>query len=156
MRPGVPWRNQSGPLASVQHSGNTGSNQAGPTTNGVSCIKSWLGDSKWDVITINFGIHDCCGPTENVTKAQYVQNLGVIYNAAHTALAPGGTILWVSTTPVPTVGVAPQKFTCGRTGADFNGCVDDYNAAALTLLGGKPDVQVLDLNDAVSAVCGKP
>eukprot|EP01052_Picozoa_sp_SAG31_P008824 SAG31_NODE_452_length_15484_cov_20.883198_1_plen_348_part_00 len=58
MRPGIPWRNQSGPLASVQHNGNTGSNQAGPTTNGVNCIKSWVGNEKWDVITINFGIHD--------------------------------------------------------------------------------------------------
>ncbi len=60
MRPGIPWRNQSGPLASVQHNGNTGSNQAGPTTNGVNCIKSWVGKEKWDVITINFGIHDWC------------------------------------------------------------------------------------------------
>jgi hypothetical protein len=36
------------------------------------------------------------------------------------------------------------------------GCVDSHNAAALSLLGGKPDVQALDLNGAVSAVCGKP
>lgn len=60
MRPGIPWRNQSGPLASVQHNGNSGSNQAGPTTNGVNCIKSWVGKEKWDAITINFGIHDWC------------------------------------------------------------------------------------------------
>ena len=51
MRPGVPWRNASGPLAAVQHNGNTGSNQAGPTTNGVNCIQSWLGTEKWDAIT---------------------------------------------------------------------------------------------------------
>ena len=107
-------------------------------------------------VRINFGIHDCCGPKENVTKAQYIKNLGIIYSAAHTALAPGGKILWVSTTPVPTVGTAPQAFTCQRSGADFNGCVDSYNAAALALLGSKPDVEVLDLNAAVSAVCGKP
>ena len=60
MRPGIPWRNQSGPLASVQHNGNSVSNQAGPTTNGVNCIKSWVGKEKWDAITINFGIHDWC------------------------------------------------------------------------------------------------
>ena len=29
-----------------------------------------------------------------------------------------------------------------------------YNAAAVKLLGAKPDVEVLDLNGAVSAVCG--
>jgi hypothetical protein len=107
-------------------------------------------------VRINFGIHDCCGPKENVTQAQYVKNLGIIYTAARAALTPGGKILWVSTTPVPVVGTAPQEYTCGRTGTDFNGCVDSYNAAALALLGSKPDVHVLDLNAAVSAVCGKP
>ena len=30
----------------------------GPTTNGVANLKSWLGDSKWDVIHFNFGLHD--------------------------------------------------------------------------------------------------
>ena len=29
-----------------------------------------------------------------------------------------------------------------------------YNAATVKLLGAKPDVEVLDLNGAVSAVCG--
>ena len=63
----------------------------------------------------------------------------------------------MSTTPVPTAdGAAPQSFTCGRSGPDFNKCIDDYNAGALTLLGSKADVKVLDLNGAVSAVCGKP
>ena len=33
--------------------------------------------------------------------------------------------------------------------------MDDYNAAALELLGAKPDVQVADLNAAVLDVCGK-
>jgi hypothetical protein len=54
---------------------------------------------------------------------QYVKNLGAIYETAHAALAPGGKILWVSTTPVPTVGAAPQAFTCGRSGAAFNTCI---------------------------------
>jgi hypothetical protein len=157
MRPGIPWRNTTNPLAAVQHNGNTGSNQAGSTTNGVNCINSWVGKDKWDVITVNFGLHDCCASTENMTKTQYVKNLGIIYQAARAALAPGGKILWVSTTPAPTAdGATPQPFTCGRSGSDFNSCIDDYNAAALTLLGSKPDVKVLDLNSAVSAVCGKP
>lgn len=30
----------------------------GPTTNGVTHLKTWLGDSKWDVIHFNFGLHD--------------------------------------------------------------------------------------------------
>ena len=117
----------------------------------VSLTRSWAERS-----TVNFGIHDCCPPKENVTKAQYLKNLGAIYEVAAAALAPGGKILWVSTTPVPTVGSAPQSFTCGLSGSAFNGCVDDYNTAALALLGGKPNVEVLDLNAAVSDVCGKP
>ena len=30
----------------------------GPTTNGIENIKDWLGDSKWDVIHFNWGLHD--------------------------------------------------------------------------------------------------
>ena len=30
----------------------------GPTTNGLAKIKLWLGNSKWDVIHFNFGLHD--------------------------------------------------------------------------------------------------
>jgi hypothetical protein len=69
---------------------------------------------------MNFGIHDCC-LGRNVTQAQYIRDLGAIYGAAHAALAPDGKIVWVSTTPVPTVGTAPQPFTCHRSGASFNG-----------------------------------
>ena len=53
MQPGAQHKDLTrGPLASVQHSGGKGSNQAGPSTNGAACIKTWLGPSyKWDVIT---------------------------------------------------------------------------------------------------------
>src|SRR5258708_28446482 len=30
----------------------------GPTTNGITNLKAWLGDSKWDVIHFNWGLHD--------------------------------------------------------------------------------------------------
>ena len=83
-------------------------------------------------------------------KADYVKNLGTIYEAAHNSLAKGGKIVWVTTTPHSTTAT-----DCGITGAAFNSCIDDYNAAALALLGAKPDVEVCDLNAAVTAVCGK-
>ena len=53
MRPGVQHKDFTrGALASVQHNGGRGSNQAGPSTNGVACTKTWLpGTEKWDVIT---------------------------------------------------------------------------------------------------------
>ena len=59
-------------------------------------------------------------------------------------------VLWVSTTPH-----SISQEDCGITGTAFNSCIDEYNAAALELLGSKPDVEVCDLNAAVSAVCGK-
>ena len=156
-RPGLSGY-QTGPLASVQHNGATGSNQAGPTTNGAACVKTWVGAEKWDVVTMNFGIHDCCPGGDgrpagaDVPLADYIKNLGIIYETASQALAPGGKIVWVTTTPVPT-GMSVSS-TCGISGAAFNTCVDDYSDAALKLLGLKPDVIVADLHNAVLDVCG--
>lgn len=153
--PGQPFRPHTGPIAAVQHNGNTGNTQAGPTPNGVACIDAWLGTEKWDAITINFGIHDCCPggdgrqPGVNVPLKDYVANLAIIYGKASKALAPGGKILWVSTTPH-----SVAQPDCGLTGTAFNQCIIDYNAAALKLLKSKPDVEVLDLNAAVNQVCG--
>jgi hypothetical protein len=106
--------------------------------------------------SINFGIHDCCPGGDgrakgvNVPKTDYIQNLATIYEAAHSSLAPNGSIVWVTTTPHSTT-----QADCGLTGQAFNACIDDYNAAALELLGKKPDVKVCDLNAAVVSVCGK-
>ena len=47
-RPGQGNSYLTGALATVQHSGGSGSNQAGPTTNGAACIASWVGQDKWD------------------------------------------------------------------------------------------------------------
>ena len=50
-QPGQPFRKQSGKLATVQHNGGTGNNQAGSSTNGVACIDTWLGPGyRWEVI----------------------------------------------------------------------------------------------------------
>lgn len=84
---------------------------------------------------------------------EYIANLGSIYKTASDSLAPGGKIVWVSTTPVPTG--QNQSGTCGITGSAFNSCIDEYNAAALALLAPKPDVVVLDLNSAVNEMCTK-
>ena len=40
-------------LASVQSTG-----QSGNTASGVECIGAYIQGKKWDVILINFGIHD--------------------------------------------------------------------------------------------------
>lgn len=56
-----------GALAAVQHSGGwqgePGANeQAGPSSHGAACAKTWIGDGGWDVVTFNFGLHDCWAP----------------------------------------------------------------------------------------------
>ncbi len=65
----------------------------GPTANGVRKLDAWLGDRRWDVIHVNFGIHDRSTP-----QADYEQRLDQIM----TRLAQtGAKVIWASTTPIP-------------------------------------------------------
>ena len=73
-----------------------------------------------------------------------------IYAKASKALAPGGKIVWVTATPY-----SLAQPDCGITGAQFNTCIDTYNAAAPELLGAKDNFVVADLDAAVNKVCGK-
>lgn len=85
----------------------------GPTSRGVESLKSWLGDSKWDVIHFNFGLHDLVymGPGEQrlvdpkapgshhqVSLADYEKNLTQIVAQLK---ATGAKVIWCNTTPVP-------------------------------------------------------
>lgn len=112
------------------------------------------------VVTFNHGIHDCVPGGDGrpngaiVPLAEYVANLKTIYGVLHDSLAPNGTILWVSTTPVSSAAETPWK---GKGPAGWTGlgdCVTSYNAAAVQLLGALPDVQIVDLHSAVTDVCG--
>lgn len=86
---------------------------AGPTTQGVAKLKTWLGDSKWDVIHFNFGLHDLVymgpdgkrgvnpklpGAHHQVALPDYGKNLAEI---ATTLKATGAKLIWCNTTPVP-------------------------------------------------------
>jgi hypothetical protein len=135
----------------VQHSGGwagqPGANeQAGSSANGARCIESWLGTGGWDVIALNFGLHDCCdaGHTKPIPPANYSANLAEVYSKARKALAPGGKILWVETTPVS----ATNRFNIK------NSCVKEYNGLAAKLFANKTDAVTCDLNQAVTSVCG--
>lgn len=85
----------------------------GPTTNGIAHLKTWLGDSKWDVIHFNFGLHDLVymgpdgkrgvspklpGAHHQVALEQYGKNLTEIVTMLK---ASGAKIIWCNTTPVP-------------------------------------------------------
>jgi acyl-CoA thioesterase-1 len=91
------------------------------TANGLKKLESWLGDSHWDVIHFNWGLHDLKvtpdGPRQ-VPLEQYEQNLARL---VATLKNTGARLIWASTTPVPEGRQNPV-----REAAD----VGRYNAAA--------------------------
>jgi lysophospholipase L1-like esterase len=72
----------------------------GPTDNGTKNIKKWLGDSKWDVIHFNWGLHDLKLGTgkHQVPIDDYEKNLR---DLVKTMKATNAKLIWASTTPVP-------------------------------------------------------
>ncbi|QDT64445.1 SGNH/GDSL hydrolase family protein [Calycomorphotria hydatis] len=82
----------------------------GPTTRGLANIDKWLGDSKWDVIQFNWGLHDLKFMDENgklidttegrqqVLIDDYEQNLTKLVDRLEQT---GATLIWRNTTPVP-------------------------------------------------------
>jgi hypothetical protein len=85
----------------------------GPSSKGVAEMKAWLGDSKWDVIHFNFGLHDMVymgpdgkrgvdpklpGAHYQVSLVDYGKNLT---DMASTLKATGAKLIWCNTTPVP-------------------------------------------------------
>ena len=85
----------------------------GPTTNGLANLKSWLGESKWDVIHFNWGLHDlkyigtdpklradpkAPGSHLQVPLADYEKNLTTLVGQLK---ATGAQLIWCNTTPVP-------------------------------------------------------
>lgn len=85
----------------------------GPTTNGLARLPVWLGDSKWDVIHFNWGLHDLKyvkgdsadladpkaeGSRRQVSPADYEKNLTQL---VQTLKATNAKLIWCTTTPVP-------------------------------------------------------
>ena len=164
------YRTATGALARVSHSGGWSNQkgnqwQAGNSSHGKACVDKWLGGQTFDVISINFGLHDCgCRKSNNhsvrpapvescsgnlrfgrdVSAAAYATNLLKVYEAASAALNPGGKIVYVPTTP--------GGEACNSTVS--NPCIRDVNAIAQRVLGGKPDVVMADLHAAVTKACG--
>ena len=85
----------------------------GPTINGLANLKAWLGDSKWDVIHFNWGLHDlkyigtdpklradpkAPGSHLQVPLADYEKNLTTLVAQLK---GTGAKLIWCTTTPVP-------------------------------------------------------
>lgn len=73
---------------------------------GVHCINNWVQPAyrKWDVISFQFGLHDLGFDTERISVQQYTELLTNITSKLVTVQNKHQTkLLWVRTTPVPTV-----------------------------------------------------
>ena len=85
----------------------------GDTVRGKKSLKRWLGDTQWDVIHFNWGLHDLCyrdpkskvqgnrdkiNGVQSVPLAQYKANLGFLVQELK---ATGATLIWASTSVVP-------------------------------------------------------
>ena len=82
----------------------------GPTTRGLESIDEWLGDSKWDVIHFNWGLHDLKyingkGQLVDVDQGhqqvpleEYKQNLTKLVKRLKETDAK---LIWRNTTPIP-------------------------------------------------------
>lgn len=86
----------------------------GDTKAGLANLKSrWLGETKWDVIHFNWGLHDLCyrnpeskeqgrrdkvNGTQSVTPEEYEKNLETLVGQLQET---GATLIWASTTVVP-------------------------------------------------------
>lgn len=108
---------------------------------GLTCLKSWLGDKKWDAIHFNFGLHDAKLPPEGVRHAPpdvYERNLRELVMQMR---ATGAKLVFATTTPVPNGGnLQPTR----RFGS-----VDQYNAVAKKVMT-ENNVAIDDLNAAIS------
>ncbi len=107
----------------------------GPTINGLARLKSWLGDSKWDVIHFNWGLHDLkyMGPNnenradpkastshQQVPLPDYEKNLAELVKQLQ---GTGAKLIWCSTTPFP-------EDADGRVAGDLK----KYNEAAARVM----------------------
>jgi len=131
----------------IRHPGN-----AGDTPNGLSHIVEWLGDTKWDVIHFNWGLHDLChrhpeskeqGNRDKVRGKisvpidEYSRNLEMLVERLKKT---GAVLIWATTTKVP-------EGEVGRIAGDEL----RYNAAAAAIML-KHGISMNDLHSVSSAM----
>ena len=102
------------------------SDNCSSTGYGLTKLAQWLGTGKWDVIHLNFGLHDAKLPprgTRHAPPEVYERNLRQLVERMK---ATGAKLVWVTTTPVPDGGnLAPdRKF----------GAIATYNAIAARVM----------------------
>lgn len=129
-----------------RHPGN-----AGETRNGLKQLDQWLGDTEWDVIHFNWGLHDLCyrhpdaeiygnrdkiNGTLSVPLDEYAENLEKLVRRLKQS---GATLIFATTTKIP----------AGEAGR-FVGDEVKYNDVALKIMR-KHGIAVNDLYALSSA-----
>lgn len=123
----------------------------GNTNWGSRCVQGWLGDdpSVWDVITVNFGLHDLAFPdNEHIGVPTYSRLLRSVFDQLKAKTS--AKLMWVTTTPVPTNPPEECVLIPGRLEND----VVSYNAAAGAIV---DDLGLLecDLHSVINDYCGE-
>jgi lysophospholipase L1-like esterase len=94
----------------------------GDTLIGLANLDQWLDGGKWDVIHVNFGLHDAkltAAGAPAVDLKSYTQNVRTILDRLKST---GARVIWATTTPVPAhVDNPPRQWAS----------ITDYNDAAL-------------------------
>jgi acyl-CoA thioesterase-1 len=159
-RPGLPRVLLVGDSISIGYTGPVQRNLAGKanvhripengadTINGLKKIDSWLGDSHWDVIHFNWGLHDLKITAEGgrqVPIDAYEKNLIALVERLKKT---GAQLIWATTTPVPDGKQNPPRdpsdlprynVAAGRVMESHDVVIDDLYAAALPRL---PEIQL--------------
>jgi hypothetical protein len=136
---------------------------AANTNFGVHCLDGWIqsGTRVYDTISFQFGLHDIAHDEERLSVELYSSLLSNITATLVNVQRQHGTkLLWVTTTPVPTV----PTYGPGCTNASclnpprFDSDVELYNAAAAkviaTAVSAGAKIGTADLYSLVLARCG--
>ncbi|MFB3827396.1 MAG: SGNH/GDSL hydrolase family protein [Bryobacteraceae bacterium] len=81
----------------------------GPTSRGLESLDQWLGESKWNLIHFNFGLHDLKimdGGKRQVPLEEYEANLRKIVARLNRT---GARLIFATTTPVPAGKLNPPR-----------------------------------------------
>jgi acyl-CoA thioesterase-1 len=87
----------------------------GSTKVGMEKLQDWLGQSHWDVIHFNWGLHDLMfDPRQQRDPEQYEKNQLALYEKNLRALVArlkktGAKLIWASTTPVADEIASPRR-----------------------------------------------
>jgi len=82
---------------------------AGTTTRGVAMLDEWLGKAKWDLIHVNFGLHDIARDNKGASRTSqtdYETNLRTLVSRLQ---GTGARVIFATTTPVPDANVTPSR-----------------------------------------------